>query len=121
MCVETKLDRFLGILLSGQLPPIIRPIVGLLLILPFRICKARVKKVLTPIVKQRMHEVACEQDDATMRNESQDFLTQSVRVIMKDKEIAHQSAEYVADQFLILVSPRPLTSGNAQTYHSLTV
>lgn len=61
MCVETKLDRFLGILLSGQLPPIIRPIVGLLLILPFRI--------------------------------------QSVRVIMKDKEIAHQSAEYVADQF----------------------
>ncbi|KAF6232554.1 hypothetical protein HO173_009222 [Letharia columbiana] len=92
----------IGILLSGQLPPIIRPIVGLLLILPFRICKARVKKVLTPIVKQRMHEVACEQDDATMRNESQDFLTQSVRVIMKDKEIAHQSAEYVADQFLVL-------------------
>ncbi|KAL9134254.1 MAG: hypothetical protein Q9175_004568 [Cornicularia normoerica] len=90
------------ILLSGHLPPIIRPIGGLLLFLPFRFCKARVKKVLTLVIKQRMQEVAREQDDAKSENESQDFLTQSLRVIMKDKFSVHRSAEYVADQFLVL-------------------
>ena len=96
----------IGVLLSGHLPPIIRPVGGLLLNLPFRIYKARVKKALTPVIEERMQKVKCEQDDATLENESQDFLTQSVKVIMKDKGTAHRSADYVADQFLVLVSPR---------------
>ncbi|CAF9931029.1 MAG: hypothetical protein ALECFALPRED_004781 [Alectoria fallacina] len=92
----------IGVLLSGHLPPIIRPVGGLLLNLPFRIYKARVKKALTPVIEERMQKVKCEQDDATLENESQDFLTQSVKVIMKDKGTAHRSADYVADQFLVL-------------------
>ena len=113
--------RGVGILLSGHLPPVIRPIGSLLLILPFRFCKIRVKRVLTPVVKERMQEVVCEQDDEKLKNQSQDFLTQSVRAILKDKHNTQRSAEYVTDQFLVLVSPRSLKPENTQTHHSLTI
>lgn len=110
-----------GILLSGHLPPVIRPIGSLLLILPFRFCKTRVKRILTPFVKERMQEVACEQRDEKFKNESQDFLTQSVRAILKDKHNTPRSAEYVTDQFLVLVSPRSLKSEKTQTQQSLMI
>ena len=100
----------IGILLSGHLPPIIRPIGSLLLVLPFRFCKARVKKVLMPVVKELIQEIVCEQDDVPLVNKPQNFLTQSVRVIMKDKNNTHRRTEYVTDQFLVLVSPISLKS-----------
>ena len=58
-----------------------------------------------------MPEVACEQDDVALANGSQDFPTQSLRVTMKENDDARKSAGYVADQFLALVSHKPLTSG----------
>lgn len=104
----------IGILLSGHMPPIIRPVGALLLVLPFQFCKARFKNLLTPVIKERMQQVACEPDDATLEDKPQDFLTQSVRVIMKDKRNACQSAGYVADQFLVLVSHESSKCGNAE-------
>lgn len=116
-----KMLMGIGIFLSGHLPPIIRPIGGLLLMLPFRFCKARVKTVLTSVIKERMHkmqEVAREQDDTTLEKEPQDILTQSVGVVMKYRDSAHPTAEYVADQFLVLVSfQSSIPGGNAQKHH----
>lgn len=105
----------IGILLSGHLPPIIRPVGALLLVLPSQFCKARFKNLLIPVIKERMRQVACEPNEATLDDKPQDFLAQSVRVIMKDKQNIHRSADYVADQFLVLVSPVSLQCGNAQT------
>lgn len=94
-----------GIFMSGQLPPPIRPIVSLLLVLPFRFSKTRVTRVLTPIVKERMREAACEQVDSTLENQAHDLLTQSIRTIMNEKSNTHRNnADYIADEFLVLVS-----------------
>lgn len=100
----------IGIFLSGQLPPLIRPIVGVLLVIPFRICKARATRVLTPVIRRCMQEVADEKagDDTVLENAPHDFLTQSIRAIMKDRHNAYRNdAQYVADQFLVLVSSVP--------------
>jgi hypothetical protein len=100
----------IGIFLSGQLPPIIRPVVGALLVLPFRFCKARATRLLTPVIKKCMQEVADEEtgDDMARETARNDFLTQSIRAIMKDSHNAYRNdAQYVADQFLVLVSSVP--------------
>ena len=57
-----------------------------------------------------MQEVADEEtgDDMARETARNDFLTQSIRAIMKDSHNAYRNdAQYVADQFLVLVSSVP--------------
>lgn len=98
----------IGIFLSGQLPPLICPVVGALLVLPFRFCKARATRVLTPVITQCMQDIVDEErNEIAAKNMQQDFLAQSIRAIMKDKHNAYRNdAQDVADQFLVLVSIR---------------
>lgn len=104
----------IGIFLSGQLPPIVRPIVGLLLALPFRFCKARVIRALVPVIKERMRDAA---KDIPLEEGPQDLLTLSIRTIMKEKRNTQRSnPAYIADQFLILVS-HPLTTQIEGGFH----
>lgn len=103
-----KIFMGIGILASGQLPPVIRQVVGALLVLPFRICKARATRVIAPVIKRCMDEIAKEgmSSYASSKNVQHDVLTQSIRAIMRESHEAYRNdPAYIADQFLVVVSP----------------
>lgn len=94
-----------GIFFNGQLPPGVRQVVALLLAIPFRVCKGRVKKVLVPIVEERMREAMRGTDDVAGEEGGQNLLTQCVRTVLKEKSnVQRSSPDHIADQFLVLVS-----------------
>lgn len=114
LCRDEKflrnLDRLimvmgLGTLIIGQLPFLFRSVAGAFLNLPLRYYKARVMKVLVPMIQQQMQDSLRTSSEKGSKEESNDFVTQGVKVAMESKDRTFSNdARVLAEQFLLLVS-----------------
>ena len=114
LCRDQKflhtVDRFivlmgLGMVVVGQSPWLIRPFIGAMVNLPLRIYKARILRVLVPLVKSRMQEYELRKHSGSRKDESNDFVTQAVKVTMERKDRSvFDDPDILAEQFLLLVS-----------------
>lgn len=105
-----NMDRFivlmgLGMVVVGQTPWFIRPFIGAMVNLPLRIYKARILRILVPLVKARMQEYELRKHSGSLKDESNDFATQAVKVTMERKDRSvFDDPDILAEQFLLLVS-----------------
>lgn len=105
-----NMDRFivlmgLGMVVVGQTPWFIRPVIGAMVNLPLRIYKARILRILVPLVKARMQEYELRKHSGSLKDESNDFATQAVKVTMERKDRSvFDDPDILAEQFLLLVS-----------------
>ena len=94
-----------GTVIVGQIPWLIRPLIGAIVGLPLRIYKARTLRILVPLIKARMQEYAQKGHSGLPKDESNDFVTQAVKVAMESKgSMIFDDPDILAEQFLLLVT-----------------
>ena len=97
-----------GTVIVGQIPWLIRPLIGAIVGLPLRIYKARTLRILVPLIKARMQEYAQKGRSGMPglpKDESYDFVTQAVKVAMESKgSMIFDDPDTLAEQFLHLVN-----------------
>ena len=105
-----NMDRYtvlmgLGMMVVGQMPWFLRPFMGAMVTIPLRFYKARALSILVPLVKASMQEYRDRDSNGTQKDDSNDFVTQAVKVTMESKanKIFHDP-NLLAEQFLLLVS-----------------
>ena len=95
----------LGTVIVRQIPWLIRPLIGAIVGLPLRIYKARTLRILVPLIKARMQEYAQKGHTGLPKDESNDFVTQAVKVAMDNKSsMIFDDPDILAEQFLLLVT-----------------
>lgn len=97
-----------GTLIIGQLPRLlVRPFFASLINIPLRVYKAKVLKVLVPVIEERMQDLEGKTGE---QDEPKDFVTQGIKFILKSKDRTYiNNPHYLAEQLLLLVSLSPLT------------
>ena len=102
-------DRFnvlmgLGMVIVGQIPWLVRPFIGVMINIPLRIYKGRILRILVPLIKGRMREYVQEKHTGSLKDESNDFVTQAVKVAMERTDCTNfDDPGVLAEQFLLLV------------------
>lgn len=104
-----SIDRFnllmgLGMVVVGQIPWLVRPFIGAMVNVPLRIYKARILRMLVPLIKAHLEQYGHEEHTGSLKGEANDFVTQAVKVAMekKDRTVSDDS-DVLAEQFILLV------------------
>ncbi|WEW56960.1 hypothetical protein PRK78_002419 [Emydomyces testavorans] len=104
-------------LLIGQLPPwFLRPLVGVLLMIPTAIFKKLMASYIQPSVEERIQNVGENLPDENCSPMACDFVTQSVQCVKKFRlSIMGDVSTYLTEQFLFLAFAAIATTGVAAT------
>lgn len=104
-----SIDRFnvlmgLGVVVVGQTPWLVRPFIGAMVNVPLRIYKARILRMLVPLIKAHLEQYGHEEHTGSLKDDANDFVTQAVKVAMERKDrTIFDDPDVLAEQFLLLV------------------
>ncbi|KAK3177937.1 hypothetical protein OEA41_000069 [Lepraria neglecta] len=98
---RTQCRAFFGTLVVGQLPVWLnRQVWASLINMPLRYYRAKVIKALLPVVTEHVRDFEQKDSGQVMKDESNDFVSEIVRVVVDIKDGTYNKApEYLAEQF----------------------